>query len=39
MGRLRVEGLRIGGSDVTIEVDAAGDVLEVSGTDLSIDIC
>lgn len=38
VGRLRVEGLRIAGESLTIEVDAAGDVVEVSGTHLRVEI-
>ncbi|MBA3524906.1 MAG: amylo-alpha-1,6-glucosidase, partial [Geodermatophilaceae bacterium] len=38
VGRLRVEGLRIGTESVTVEVDSAGDVLEVSGTTLRVEV-
>lgn len=38
VGRLRVEGLRIGAETVTVEVDASGDVLEVSGTALRVEV-
>jgi hypothetical protein len=37
VGRLRVTGLRVGDDTVTVEVDASGAVLEVSGTSLHID--
>jgi glycogen debranching enzyme len=37
VGALRVEGLRIGNDTVTVELDAAGKVLEVSGTSLHVD--
>ena len=37
VGALRVEGLRIGDDVVTVELDAAGTVLDVSGTSLHVD--
>ena len=37
-GRLRVEGLRVGAESLTVEVDAAGAVVEVSGTSLRIEV-
>jgi glycogen debranching enzyme len=37
VGAVRVEGLRIGDDVVTVELDAAGSVLEVSGTRLHVD--
>jgi glycogen debranching enzyme len=37
MGALRVEGLRIGDDCITIEVDASGHVVDVSGTSLHVD--
>jgi glycogen debranching enzyme len=37
VGALRVEGLRIGADIVTVEIDAAGTVVEVSGTSLHVD--
>jgi glycogen debranching enzyme len=37
VGALRVEGLRVGNDTVTVEIDAAGKVLEVSGTLLNVD--
>lgn len=37
-GRLRVEGLRIGAESVTVEVDSSGEVVEVSGTSLDVEI-
>jgi glycogen debranching enzyme len=37
VGSLRVEGLRIGEDTVSVELDAAGKVLEVSGTLLDVD--
>ncbi len=38
VGRLRVEGLRIGSAEVTVEIDRYGDVVEVSGTDLTVEV-
>ncbi|CAN5280194.1 glycogen debranching N-terminal domain-containing protein [soil metagenome] len=38
VGRLRVEGLRIGAESVTVEVDGAGGVVEVTGTSLRVEI-
>ena len=37
VGAVRVEGLRIGDDVVTVELDASGTVLEVSGTSLHVD--
>jgi glycogen debranching enzyme len=37
VGAVRVEGLRIGKDVVTVELDASGRVLEVSGTSLHVD--
>ena len=37
VGAVRVEGLRIGDDIVTVELDSAGKVLEVSGTSLHVD--
>jgi glycogen debranching enzyme len=37
VGGLRVCGLRVGEETVTVEIDAAGAVLEVSGTSLHVD--
>jgi glycogen debranching enzyme len=37
VGAVRVEGLRIGEEDVSVELDAAGTVLDVSGTGLHVD--
>ncbi len=37
VGAVRVEGLRIGEELVTVELDAAGTVVEVSGTSLHVD--
>jgi glycogen debranching enzyme len=36
VGALRVDGLRVGNDTVTVEIDAAGKVLEVSGTLLHV---
>ncbi len=38
VGRLRVEGLRLGDESVTVEVDATGDVLEITGTGLRVEV-
>ncbi len=38
VGRLRVDGLRIGAESVTVEVEATGAVLEVSGTSLRVEV-
>ncbi|MDQ3466206.1 MAG: hypothetical protein M3500_16315 [Actinomycetota bacterium] len=38
VGRLRVDGLRIGAESVTVEVEATGAVLEVSGTRLRVEV-
>jgi glycogen debranching enzyme len=37
VGALRVGGLRVGDDTVTVELDASGTVLEVSGTALDVD--
>jgi len=38
VGRLRVAGILVGDEQVTVEVDAAGDIVEVSGTSLAVEV-
>jgi glycogen debranching enzyme len=38
-GRLRVQGLAVGNELVTIELDARGDVIAVTGTTLAVEVC
>jgi hypothetical protein len=37
VGAVRVEGIRVGDETLTVEVDAAGKVVDVSGTSLQVD--